>query len=155
MIFPSSLLVLSLGLFAGASPVPSRHDTVPNTSVVPLTAYSVFQTLEEAVTALKPGLETIATSDSGGQTGNVAPLLSELTDALNTATASLAHSPGDAGAATTRAHDIHQDLNTALNGLVTELGLDNLLTPVDMALSGLLTGLNAILPGVLAIVGGV
>lgn len=47
-----------------------------------------------------------------------------------------------------------QDLNTALNGLVDELDLEVLLPPVDTALSGLLTGLNTILPGVLALVGG-
>lgn len=64
MIFPSSLLVLALGLVASASPVPSRtdniaaRDTVPNTSVVPLAVYAVFQTLREAVVALTPGLGT-------------------------------------------------------------------------------------------------
>lgn len=125
MIFPTSLLVLALGLFATASPVPSSHDggvaardTVPNTSVVPVTVYAVFQILREAVVAVTPGLgrsyfeinvptrpnssaETIvASSGPVGQTGSIVPLVQQLTDALNTATASLATlSPGDAGAA--------------------------------------------------------
>jgi hypothetical protein len=48
----SSLIVLSLGLFAAAIPLPSPdtmevavRDTDPNTSVVPLTLYALFQTL--------------------------------------------------------------------------------------------------------------
>ncbi|KAJ7827017.1 hypothetical protein B0H14DRAFT_3144759, partial [Mycena olivaceomarginata] len=52
--FSSSFAVLSLGLFSAASPVaPSAEmavrDTDPNTSVVPLTLFALFQTLEEAV----------------------------------------------------------------------------------------------------------
>ncbi|KAJ7447627.1 hypothetical protein FB451DRAFT_1188157 [Mycena latifolia] len=46
-------------------------------------------------------------------------------------------------------------VNTALNKLVPKLGLDGLLTPVDGALTGLLTGLGGILPPVLALVGGI
>jgi hypothetical protein len=49
-------LVLSLGLLAAASPMPSSdttevvvRDIDPNTSVVPLTVFALFQTLEGAV----------------------------------------------------------------------------------------------------------
>lgn len=44
-------------------------------------------------------------------------------------------------------------MNTALNKLIPELGLDGILAPVDVALGALLTGLNGILPGVLSLVG--
>ncbi|KAJ7772941.1 hypothetical protein DFH07DRAFT_952910 [Mycena maculata] len=167
MIFSSSLVVAALGLFASASPMQSRgaepaarQTTVPNMSVAPLTIFSVFQTLKIAVDSTAPGIESIATSDGGGQTGNVAPFLSQLTSSLNTATSSLSSlSPGDAGAANediaTLVEGILDELNTALNGLLTQLDLDGPLTAVDGALSGLLTTLNAILPGVLALVGGV
>jgi hypothetical protein len=41
-------------------------------------------------------------------------------------------------------------VNTALNTLVPKLGLDGLLTPVDAAVSGLLTSLDAsLVPGLL------
>jgi hypothetical protein len=62
MKFFSSLVVLSLGLFAAGSPVPSPatevavRDTDPNTSVVPLTLFALFQTLEEAVAGVTPTL---------------------------------------------------------------------------------------------------
>ncbi|KAJ7507128.1 hypothetical protein B0H11DRAFT_191936 [Mycena galericulata] len=167
MIFSTSLLVAALGLFASASPVPSRdaelaaRDTVPNTSVVPLSIFAVFQTLEEAVTALTPGLDAIPAAEGAeGQTGSVAPLLDQLVAALDTATSSLATlSPGDMGAAdqdlATLIENVLDDLNTALNKLVPKLGLNGLLTPVDGALSGLLTGLNGLLPGLLATVGAI
>jgi hypothetical protein len=56
-------LVLSLGLLAAASPMPSSDttevvvlDTDPNTSVLPLTVFALFQTLEETVAGLTPTL---------------------------------------------------------------------------------------------------
>ncbi|KAJ7674378.1 hypothetical protein B0H14DRAFT_2656675 [Mycena olivaceomarginata] len=77
-----------------------RH-TDPNTSVVPLTLFALFQTLEEAVTGLTPTLfAIIASSGPAGQlpTSSVMPLLGQLTDALNTATAQLStNTPGDMG----------------------------------------------------------
>jgi hypothetical protein len=65
--FSSSLFVLALSLFAVASPAPSRDTedalvarqntgTVPNTSVLPLTIYEVFQILNVAVEAITPGI---------------------------------------------------------------------------------------------------
>ncbi|KAJ7725598.1 hypothetical protein B0H14DRAFT_2641285 [Mycena olivaceomarginata] len=48
-------------------------------------------------------------------------------------------------------HDVLDDVNTALNKLVPKLGLDGLLTPVDAAVSGLLVSLDAsLVPGLLA-----
>jgi hypothetical protein len=42
-------------------------------------------------------------------------------------------------------------VNTALNKLTPKLGLDKLLTPVDAAVTGLLTSLDTLLiPGLLA-----
>ncbi|KAJ7359536.1 hypothetical protein DFH08DRAFT_1038382 [Mycena albidolilacea] len=166
MKFFSSLVVLSLGLFAAASPIPSLdateiavRDTDPNTSVVPLTLFALFQTLEEAVVGLTPTLlAIIASSGPAGQlpTSSVVPLLDELTDALNTATAQLStNAPGDMGAndedLANLINEILDDVNTALNKLVAKLGLDGLLTPVDAAVSGLLVSLDASLaPSLLA-----
>ncbi|KAJ7747648.1 hypothetical protein DFH07DRAFT_1062688 [Mycena maculata] len=144
-------------LFGHCQPAPSHDDTAPTPSIVPLTVYSVFQTLEEAVTALTPSL-----SDDRDfrwrrrYRERRAPALAAHGRAEHCDFLARYTVPGDAGAANQDiATLVESDLKTALNGLVTELGLDSLLTPVDTALSGLLTGLNAILPGVLAIVGGV
>ncbi|KAJ7608416.1 hypothetical protein FB45DRAFT_877273 [Roridomyces roridus] len=173
MMFPTAFF-LTLSLFAGANPLPAdvgvrdmttsdlaMRDTVPNTSVLPLTIFVVFKVLEEAVVALTPGLESIAASmGPEGQAGAVAPLIESLVEDLNTATASLASlGPGDMGAADVDLAKLIQnvldDVNTALNTLIPQLGLDGVLAPVDGALSGLLTGLNGIVPGVLALVGAV
>ncbi|KAJ7303056.1 hypothetical protein DFH08DRAFT_977261 [Mycena albidolilacea] len=84
--------------------------TGPNTSVVPLTLFALFQTLKEAVTGLTLTLFTIiASSGPAGQlpTSSVVPLLGQLTDALNTATAQLStNAPRDMGTNgdTRRAH---------------------------------------------------
>ncbi|KAJ7795794.1 hypothetical protein B0H14DRAFT_3888011 [Mycena olivaceomarginata] len=117
MKFFSSLIVLSLGLFAAASPVLSIdttevavQDTVPNASVVPLTLFALFQTLKVAVL-----FAIIASSGPAGQLP----------------TSSIG------------ANDEDLDVNTALNKLVPKLGLDGLLTPVDAAVSGLLVSLDA------------
>ncbi|KAJ7790555.1 hypothetical protein B0H14DRAFT_3891135 [Mycena olivaceomarginata] len=166
MKFFSSLVVLSLGLFAAASPVPSLdtteiavRDTDPNTSVVPLTLFALFQTLEEAVVGLTPTLLAIvASSGPAGQlpTSSVVPLLDELTDALNTATAQLStNGPGDMGANDEDLANLIKKtldgVNTALNKLVPKLGLNGLLTPVDAAVSGLLVSLDAsLVPSLLA-----
>ncbi|KAJ7611302.1 hypothetical protein FB45DRAFT_1065956 [Roridomyces roridus] len=174
MIFPTTFFFLTLSLFAGAKPLPADvavrdttatdlavRDTVPNTSVVPLTLFEVFQVLQEAVVALTPGLESIAASmGPEGQAGAVAPLIESLVEDLNTATASLASlTPGDMGAADADlaklVENVLDDVNIALNKLIPQLGLDGVLAPVDGALSGLLTGLNGIVPGVLALVGAV
>ncbi|KAJ7760804.1 hypothetical protein B0H14DRAFT_3165748 [Mycena olivaceomarginata] len=166
MKFFSSLVILSLGLSAATSPVPSPdttevaiRDTDPNTSVVPLTLFALFQTLEEAVAGLTPALLAIVTSAGPeGQvpTSSVVPLLDQLTDALNTATSQLStNAPGDMGAndedLANLINEILNNVNTALNTLVPKLGLDGLLTPVDAAVSGLLTSLDAsLVPGLLA-----
>ncbi|KAJ7827024.1 hypothetical protein B0H14DRAFT_1241871 [Mycena olivaceomarginata] len=165
MKFFSSLVVLSLGLFAAGSPVPSPatevavRDTEPNTSVVPLTLFALFQTVEEAVAGLMPTLlAIIASSGPAGQlpTSSVVPLLDELTDALNTATTQLStNAPGDMGAndedLANLINEILDDVNTALNKLVPKLGLNGLLTPVDAAVSGLLVSLDAsLVPSLLA-----
>ncbi|KAJ6567574.1 hypothetical protein DFH09DRAFT_1468949 [Mycena vulgaris] len=167
MMFSSPLIVLALGLFASASPTSSREaevaarDTVPNASVLPLTVFSVFQTLKVVTDAILPGIDTIVAAEGpAGNAGSVAPLLTELTDALNTATTSLSSlSPGDAGAANediaTLVASVLDGVNTALNKLVPKLGLNGLLTPVDGAVTGLLTSLGGILPPVLALVGGI
>ncbi|KAJ7016006.1 hypothetical protein C8F04DRAFT_1408174 [Mycena alexandri] len=169
MKFFSSLLVLGLGLFAAANPVPAEsrdaaiaiRDTVPNASVAPLTLYSVFQILNVAVKAITPGLGAIPAGEGPqGQAGEVAPLIEALIVALNNATSQLSALPaGDMGGADADiaglVEEILDDVNTALNGLVPKLGLDGLLTPLDAALTGLLTTLGGILPGVLALVGGI
>jgi hypothetical protein len=65
--FSSSLFVFALSLFVVASPAPSgdtedalvarqNTGTVPNTSVLPLTIYEVFQILNVAVEAITPGI---------------------------------------------------------------------------------------------------
>ncbi|KAJ7185754.1 hypothetical protein C8R46DRAFT_1025716 [Mycena filopes] len=170
--FSSSLLVLGLSLSAAANPLPKAavewrdtavavRDTVPNTSVAPLTLFSVFQTLNVAVKALTPGLLAISAGEGPqGQAGEIGPLVDQLVAALNTATSQLsALPPGDMGGADADIADLVEeilnDVNTALNGLVPKLGLDGLLTPLDGALTGLLTTLGGILPPVLALVGGV
>ncbi|KAJ7359577.1 hypothetical protein DFH08DRAFT_952693 [Mycena albidolilacea] len=149
MKFFSSLVVLSLGLIAAASPVLSPNtpevavrDTVPNASVVPLTLFAVFQTLKEAVVGLTPTLlAIIAASGPAGQL----PISSVLAS----------NAPGDMGAndedLADLIHDVLDDVNTALSKLVPKLGLDGLLTPVDAAVYGLLVSLDAsLVPGLLA-----
>ncbi|KAJ7499996.1 hypothetical protein FB451DRAFT_1162396 [Mycena latifolia] len=145
----------------------AARDTVPNTSVFPLTVSSVLQTLKVAVDVILPGIgkslfnhhSILAAEGPAGSAGSVAPLLAELANALNTATTSLTSlSPGDAGVANedlaTLVASILDSVNTALNKLVPKVGLDELLTPLDGAPTGLLTGLGGILPPVLALVGG-
>ncbi|KAJ6487781.1 hypothetical protein C8R45DRAFT_1144179 [Mycena sanguinolenta] len=166
MKFTSAFAVLSLGLFAAASPAPSHpnnaevaaRSTVPNTSVVPLTLYTVFQTLDEVIVAVTPTLAAIvAAAGPDGQlpSSSVVPLVEKLTDALNTAGAQLAATPpGDMGATDEALaqliKQVLDDLNTALNTLVPKLGLNGILSPLDAALASLLTGLNSsLLPGVL------
>ncbi|KAF8186914.1 hypothetical protein K438DRAFT_1973113 [Mycena galopus ATCC 62051] len=167
MKFTASFAVLSLGLFVAASPIPSRPDTaelaarstVPNPSVVPLTLEAVFQTLEAVIVGVTPTLDTlVTTAGPSGQldTASVVPLVENLTAALNTAGAALASNPaGDMGATdqdlATLIQNVLDDLNTALNTLVPKLGLDGILSPLDAAISGLLTSLNAsLVPGLLA-----
>ncbi|KAJ7611281.1 hypothetical protein FB45DRAFT_875478 [Roridomyces roridus] len=171
MIFPTTFFFLTLSLFAGAKPLPADvavrdttatdlavRDTVPNTSVVPLTIFEVFQVLQEAVVA-HPRARIATSMGPEGQAGAVAPLIQSLVQDLNTATESLASlSPGDMGADADLAklvENVLDDVNTALNKLIPQLGLDGVLAPVDGALSGLLTGLNGIVPGVLALVGAI
>ncbi|KAJ7858723.1 hypothetical protein B0H13DRAFT_2283011 [Mycena leptocephala] len=173
--FSSSLFVLALSLFVVASPAPSgdtedalvarqNTGTVPNTSVLPLTIYEVFQILNVAVEAITPGIAAIvASAGPEGQlpTASVIPLLENLAVALNTATSQLAAvPPGDMGAddeiLAKLVEDTLDDANTALNTLVPKLGLDAVLTPLDGALTGLLTALGtSLLPPVFALVGGV
>ncbi|KAJ7666031.1 hypothetical protein DFH06DRAFT_1323178 [Mycena polygramma] len=152
MFFSSSLLVLALSPFV---------DSSPNASVVPLTLFTVLQTLDKVVQAIGPGLDTIvASSGPEGQppSASVVPLLAQLKDGLTTATQQLAAvSPGDMGAADQvigkTVETLLNDVNDALNKLVTKLGLDAVLTPLDGALTGLLTGLSPVLAGVVATVG--
>ncbi|KAJ7702774.1 hypothetical protein B0H17DRAFT_1194647 [Mycena rosella] len=154
MIFPSSLVLLALGLSASANPVPSRDaGEVAGQDIV------FFQTLKVATNTISPGLNsTVAAEGPAGSAGSIAPLLIELTN-LNTATTSLSTlSPGDTEAANQDVAiivaSILDGVNTALNKLIPKLGLDGLLTSVDGALTGLLTGPGEILPPVLALVGG-
>ncbi|KAJ7790570.1 hypothetical protein B0H14DRAFT_3891146 [Mycena olivaceomarginata] len=125
------------------------HD--PNTSVVPLTLFALFQTLE------RPSRDCCLVGTSGPTADlECVPLLDELTDALNTATAQLStNAPGDMGAndedLANLINEILDGVNTALNKLVPKLGLNGLLTPVDAAVSGLLVSLDAsLVPSLLA-----
>ncbi|KAF8186911.1 hypothetical protein K438DRAFT_1765080 [Mycena galopus ATCC 62051] len=159
--FTASFAVLSLGLSVAASPIPSRPDTaelaarstVPNTSVIPLTLEAVFQTLKEVIVGVAP---TLAGPSGKLDTASVVLLVENLTTALNTASAALASNPaGDMGATdqdlATLIQNVLDDLNTALNTLVPKLGLDGILSPLDTAIAGLLTSLNAsLVPGLLA-----
>ncbi|KAJ7790568.1 hypothetical protein B0H14DRAFT_3569337 [Mycena olivaceomarginata] len=133
------------------------RDTDPNTSVVPLTLFALFQTLEETVAGLTP---TLLRLPHRGQQANCrperrTPSRPALTDALNTATTQLStNAPGDMGAndevLATLINEILDDVNTALNKLVPNLGLDGLLTPVDAAVSAPLVSLDAsFVPGLL------
>ncbi|KAF7318398.1 hypothetical protein HMN09_00349000 [Mycena chlorophos] len=130
--------------------------------VLPLTIKSVFDTLEEAVAALDPGLETIIQTSGGGEDPSAAviPLVSNVVDALNTATSQLASvAPGDQGAADQDLADLINsvlaDLFQALNTLLPKLGLSGAIGGLDTAVAALLTTLNAsLLPGVLSLVGG-
>jgi hypothetical protein len=108
-------------------------------------------------------------------TSSIVPLLGQLTNALNIPTSQLStNTPRDMGAndedlanfineildvnfsafgspPSSCLQVILQDLNTTLNTLVPKLGLNGLLTPVDTAVLGLLTSLNApLVPGLLA-----
>ncbi|KAJ7666018.1 hypothetical protein DFH06DRAFT_265108, partial [Mycena polygramma] len=168
MFFSSSLFVLALSPFVVASPTPApnevaRQDSSPNASVVPLTLFTVLQTLNEAVLAITPGLETIvASSGPEGQlpSASVVPLLNQLADALRTSTGQLAAvGPGNMGAADEVIGKLVEttlnDVNDALNKLVPKLGLNAVLTPLDGALTGLLTGLSPVLAPVIATVGAI
>ncbi|KAJ6558055.1 hypothetical protein B0H19DRAFT_1070630 [Mycena capillaripes] len=149
--FSSSLLaVLALALFVCASPAPSpfpdnevavrQADVSPNTSILPLTIFAVFQILNLAVQAILPGIAAIVAGagiEGQSPTASIIPLLERLATALDTATTQLA-----------------ADVNDALNTLVPKLGLDAILTPLDAALTGLLTALTIpVLAPVLALVG--
>ncbi|KAJ7827023.1 hypothetical protein B0H14DRAFT_1241875 [Mycena olivaceomarginata] len=157
-------VVLFIGLFAAGSPVPSPatevaiRDTDPNTSVVPLTLFALFQTLEETVAGLTPTLFAIASSGATGQlpTSSVVPLLDQRSPMRSTPRppSFLLTPPGDMGAndevLATLINEILDDVNTALNKLVPNLGLDGLLTPVDAAVSAPLVSLDAsFVPGLL------
>ncbi|KAF8186978.1 hypothetical protein K438DRAFT_1023204 [Mycena galopus ATCC 62051] len=167
MKFTSSFAALSLGLFAAARAAPSRPDTaelaarstVPNVAVVPLTLSAVFDTLDEVIVGLTPTLDAlVAAAGPEGQlpSASVIPLVQQLTAALNTASAQLAANPPGDMTVTDEVlaqliQNVLDDLNTALNTLVPKLGLDGLLTPLDAAVAGLLTSLNAsLVPGLLA-----
>ncbi|KAJ6558013.1 hypothetical protein B0H19DRAFT_1234999 [Mycena capillaripes] len=168
--FSSSLLVLALSPFVCASPTPSPDTEVavrqtsdsPNTAVVPSTLFEVFQILEQTVEDISPGLAAISAGagpEGQSRTATVVPLLQKLADALRTATTQLAAlAPGDMGAADQVIADlidkILNDLNDALNPLVTKLGLVAILTPLDGTLSALLTALTLpVLAPVLGLVG--
>ncbi|KAJ7826974.1 hypothetical protein B0H14DRAFT_2595497 [Mycena olivaceomarginata] len=134
--FSSSFPVLFLGLFAAASPVPAVDIT--------------------------DSFAIIASLGLAGQltTSSIVPLLDNLMEALNTATAQLSGNvSGDQGANNedlanliTEILDVNlQDINTAPNRLVPKLGLDGLPTPADTTISDLLTSLDVLLvPGLLA-----
>ncbi|KAJ7790560.1 hypothetical protein B0H14DRAFT_3891139 [Mycena olivaceomarginata] len=138
-------LVLSLGLLAAASPMLSS-DTTEVVAVAGLTPTFV--------------LGIITSSGPAGQlpTSSFVPLLDQLTDALNSASTQLStNAPGDMSAndedLANLINEILDDVNTgtALNKLVPKLGLDGLLIPVDAAISGLLTSLDAsLVPSLLA-----
>ncbi|KAF8186876.1 hypothetical protein K438DRAFT_1765053 [Mycena galopus ATCC 62051] len=154
MKFTSYFAVLSLGLFAAASPTRpdsaamAARSTVPNVAVVPLTLSAVFNTLKK---------RACSRSGSGGPTLNRQRYTprSGAHGALNTASAQLAANPPGDMTVTDEVlaqliKNVLDDLNTALNTLVPKLGLDGLLTPLDAAVAGLLTSLNAsLVPGLL------
>ncbi|KAJ7662179.1 hypothetical protein DFH06DRAFT_366812 [Mycena polygramma] len=168
MFFSSSLLVLALSAFVVASPTPSpnevaRQDSSPNTSVVPLTLNEVLQTLNKAVDAIAPGIDTIVAAsgpEADSPSASIVPLLKQLADALTASTGQLAAvGPGNMGAADqdigNLVETILNKLNDALNKLVPKLGLNAVLTPLDGALTGLLTGLSPVLAPVIATVGAI
>ncbi|KAJ7686616.1 hypothetical protein B0H14DRAFT_2654195 [Mycena olivaceomarginata] len=119
------------------------------------TAFLEMTTLKEAVTRVMPTLGP----EGELPTSSVAPLLGQLTNALNIPTSQLStNAPRDMGANDEDLANlineiidvILQDVNTTLNTLVPKLGLDGLLTPVDIAVLGSLTSLNtSFVPGLL------
>ncbi|KAJ7359539.1 hypothetical protein DFH08DRAFT_1038400 [Mycena albidolilacea] len=166
MKFFSSLVVLSLGFFAAASPVSSPatavavRDTDPTPPSFPSPSWHCSKHLKKRLPDSRTPfvLAIIASSGPAGQlpTSSVVPLLDELTGALNTATVQLStNAPGDMSAndedLANLINEILDDVNAALNKLVPKLGLDELLTPVDATVTGLLTSLDtSLVPGLLA-----
>ncbi|KAJ7050322.1 hypothetical protein C8F01DRAFT_1092514 [Mycena amicta] len=167
MLFSKCLALLALGAsssFAVPVPAPAANNVELATrqnDVLPQTLFSVFQTLNEAVKALDPGLEGIINTSGGAAnpTAAVVPLVSNVVDALNTATSQLATvAPGDQGAADKDLADlinsVLDDLFQALNTLLPKLGLTGATTGLDTPVAALLTSLNgSLLPGVLSLVG--
>ncbi|KAF8162409.1 hypothetical protein K438DRAFT_296498 [Mycena galopus ATCC 62051] len=98
------------------------------------------------LTKLTPTLDAlVAAAGPEGQlpAARVIPLIQQLTVALNTASAQLAANPPGGVIVTDEVlaqliQNVLDDLNTALNTLVSKLGLDGLLTPLDAAVVGLL-----------------
>ncbi|KAJ7643184.1 hypothetical protein B0H17DRAFT_1216229 [Mycena rosella] len=151
MLFTSSL-VLALGLFTNASPILSEvdvtgWDAVPNASVLPLTVFATDSGLDPIVAA-----EGLA-----GSTGSVAPLLTELTDALNTTTTSLSTRKSLRSSQASWMLVFNHFCFSCILGREhrsqqagPQTRPRRLLTPVD----GALTGLGGVFPPVLTLVGG-
>ncbi|KAJ7286952.1 hypothetical protein C8J57DRAFT_1460420 [Mycena rebaudengoi] len=91
-------------------------------SVVPL-VQELVDALNEATTALA----TVTPGDAGASDEDLAKLVEDILDAVN----------------------------TALNKLVPKLGLNGVLAPLDAAVTSLVFGLDTVLPSVLALVGSI
>ncbi|KAJ7723621.1 hypothetical protein DFH07DRAFT_855672 [Mycena maculata] len=136
---------------AGATAVEKRASTAD--------IETVFNTLKSSTDTILPQITALGSSGTATDT-SVTPLISELTAALNTATASLAALP----TTETKKRQTEDDIAILAAGLVTDIantfngfpvpGLDVLLVEVDVALNELLVGLDTLLVGVSVLVAG-
>ncbi|KAJ7221284.1 hypothetical protein GGX14DRAFT_669282 [Mycena pura] len=168
MLFAKSLAIVALGAVSFASPVakPALVDRVAlvprQNAVLTGTLYEAFQTVDTAVKALIPALDTIIATSGGtaDPSASVIPLVSNLVDALNDAATKLvAAQPGDVGATNDAlsglVNSILNDLFQALNTLIPKTGLTPTVGGLDGAVAGLLAALNtSAIPGLLTAVGG-
>ncbi|KAF9462822.1 hypothetical protein BDZ94DRAFT_1290091 [Collybia nuda] len=159
-LFSASLIFLTFGL-AAATPTPKEAKLIKRTGTSS-DIQEVFTTLKQTTDSVLPKIDSLASGGTATEAA-VAPLIGELTSALNKATSSLASIDGpvstDGGPSeqdiANLVAGIIKDVATTLNGLTgaTAVPTLTLLLPgIDLALNQVLLGLDILLSGVLDLV---
>ncbi|KAJ3734016.1 hypothetical protein DFJ43DRAFT_177583 [Lentinula guzmanii] len=124
---------------------------------------TILNTLKSSTATILPQIASAAQSGNASA-ATVAPFISELTTALNTASSSLASLQASSGKVRRQADlevallvagivtDISDTLDTLLAGASAIPDIGGLFIGVDAALHGVLTGLETLLAGVLTLV---
>jgi len=151
-IFSASVVAVSFGMYALASPMPLEVSKRQSTS-------DIESIISTAQTTITPVLAQITALGTGATTAQLAPLVTDITNALDTATASLATLPATAKSKRQADSEIAAlvatlitDIATTLDGLVSTGLIEDLLPGLDASLNQLLLGLEILLAGVLNLV---
>ncbi|KAJ7768578.1 hypothetical protein DFH07DRAFT_1007767 [Mycena maculata] len=154
-----SLFLLSATLASAGPTVSPAGATAVEKGASTASVETVFNTLKGSTGTILPKITALGSSGTASDT-SVTPLISELTAAINTASASLAALP----TTETQKRQSEDDIAILAAGLVTDIantfngfpvpGLDVLLVEVDVALNELLVGLDVLLVGVSVLVSG-